>query len=54
MDKDEIKRIEAQIEFRRISEFQKYKEEFDKLGSTNSVFKDFLFVIAPFVLLLLT
>jgi hypothetical protein len=53
MDKDEIKRIEAQIEFRRISEFQKYKEEFDKLGSNDWGLKDFLSIIAPFGLLLL-
>jgi len=53
MDNDDVKMVEAKIELERISELQKYKEEFDKLGSNDWGLKDFLSIIAPFGLLLL-
>lgn len=53
MDNDEVKIVEAKIELERISELQKYKEEFDKLGSNDWGLKDFISIIAPFGLLLL-
>jgi hypothetical protein len=53
MDNDDVKIVEAKIELERISELQKYKEEFDKLGSNDWGLKDFLSLIAPFGLLLL-
>ena len=51
MDIDDVKMVEAKIELERISELQKYKEEFEKLGSKDWGLKDFLSVIAPFGLL---
>ena len=50
---DDVKMVEAKIELERISELQKYKEEFEKLGSKDWGLKDFLSVIAPFGLLLI-
>jgi len=35
MDNDDVKMVEAKIELERISDLQKYKEEFDKLGSNH-------------------
>ena len=53
MDNDDVKMVEAKIELERISDLQKYKEEFDKLGSNHWGLKDFLSIIAPFGLLLI-
>lgn len=53
MDNDDVKMVEAKIELERISDLQKYKEEFDKLGSNDWRLKDFLSIIAPFGLLLI-
>ncbi|PKG84276.1 hypothetical protein CXF85_08720 [Colwellia sp. 75C3] len=53
MDNDDVKMVEAKIELERISELQKYKEEFDKLGSNDWGIKDFLSIIAPLGLLLI-
>ncbi len=52
MDNDDVKMVEAKMELERISELQKYKEEFDKLGSNDWGLKDLLSIIAPFGLLL--
>ncbi|WP_282115245.1 hypothetical protein [Pseudoalteromonas arctica] len=41
MDNDDVKMVEAKIELERISDLQKYKEEFDKLGSNDWRLKDF-------------
>ena len=49
----DVKMVEAQMELDRISELQKYKEEFEKLGANDWGFKDFLSLIAPFGLLLI-
>ena len=53
MDNDDVKMVEAKIELERISDLQKYKEEFDKLGSNDWGLKDLLSIIAPFGLLLI-
>ena len=45
--------VEAKLELDRISELEKDKEEFDKLGANDWGLKDFLSVVAPFGLLLI-
>jgi len=53
MDNDEIIKLEAQLELERISELQRNKIEFEKLGDSNIGFKEFLAIIVPFGLILI-
>jgi hypothetical protein len=52
MDNEERINVETQLELERISELQRNKVEFEKLGDNSMGFKDFFAVIVPFGLLL--
>jgi len=51
---DELLKVNAKIEFDKVVAYQKDLEEFNKLGSKHVEFRDFILVMLPLGLLLLT
>ncbi|MBA6304672.1 hypothetical protein [Colwellia sp. MB02u-14] len=52
MDNEEIINVETQLELERISELQRNKVEFEKLGDSGIGFKDLFAILVSFGLLL--
>ena len=52
MNNDDTLKVEVQMELERISELQKNKEEFDKLGLNIIGLRNFLIILVPYGLLM--